>query len=40
MKLTGGVQFVRLEIKRIETIQKLLLIYQPAQIDALFDGVN
>jgi len=35
----GGKQFVRLEINRIETIQKLLLIDKPAQLDALFEGV-
>ncbi|MDP1647712.1 MAG: DEAD/DEAH box helicase family protein [Rubrivivax sp.] len=32
-------QFVRLDINRTETIQKLLLIDKPAQLDALFDGV-
>ncbi len=35
----GAEQFVRLEINRAETIQKLLLIDKPAQLDVLFDGV-
>lgn len=40
-KVAGGAeQFVRLEINRQEAIEKLLLVTQPAQLDALFDGVN
>lgn len=35
----GGERFVRLEINRQETIQKLLLIDKAAQLDALFNGV-
>ena len=35
----GAEQFVRLEINRTETLQKLLLIDKPAQLDAMFDGV-
>lgn len=40
-KLAGGAeQFVRLEVNKQEAIQKLLLVTQPAQLDALFDGVH
>lgn len=40
-KVAGGAEpFVRLEINRQETMQKLLLLSQAAQLDALFDGVH
>lgn len=36
----SGEQFVRLEINRVETIKKLLVLDKPAQLDALFEGVH
>ena len=40
-KVSGGAeQFVRLKVKKHKAIQKLLLVTQPAQLDALFDGVQ
>lgn len=36
----GAEHFIRLEINRLETIKKLPVVNQPAQLDALFDGVH
>ena len=33
-------QFVRLDVNRQETMQKVLLVSQASQLDALFDGVQ